>query len=88
MDDPEYFLKAQDKFFLSFLCTLFYIFLTPKIYLEPLKSLLGRSILHYYDKVRRFYCLDTFLFLRFSNYLNVFSLIVTSIMTLCIPQLS
>ena len=28
--DPGHFLKSQGNFFLSFLCTLFYIFLTPK----------------------------------------------------------
>ena len=27
---PGHFLKAQGKFLMSFLCTLFYIFLTPK----------------------------------------------------------
>ena len=46
--DPGHFLKSQGKFFLSFPCTLFYIFLTPKITDEILKSTLGRSILHYY----------------------------------------
>ena len=30
--DPGHFLKSQGKFFWSFLCTLFYIFLTPKNY--------------------------------------------------------
>ena len=30
--DPGHFLKPQDNFFLSFPCTLFYIFLTPKNY--------------------------------------------------------
>ena len=29
---PAHFLKSQGKFFLSFPCTLFYIFLTPKNY--------------------------------------------------------
>ena len=29
--DPVHFLKSQGKIFLSFRCTLFYIFLTPKI---------------------------------------------------------
>ena len=33
--DPQHFLKSQGKFFfLSFLCTLFYIFLTPKSSIE------------------------------------------------------
>ena len=45
--NPVHFLKSQGKFFLSFPCTLFYIFLTPKITDEILKSTLGRSILHY-----------------------------------------
>ena len=40
-----------------------------------------------YDKVRRFYFLDTFSFYIFQNYLNAFSLIVICIMTLCIPKL-
>ena len=30
--DPVHFLKSQGNFFLSFPCTLFYIFLTPKNY--------------------------------------------------------
>ena len=47
--DPEHFLKSRGKFFLSFPCTLFYIFLTSKITDEILKSFLGRSILHYYQ---------------------------------------
>ena len=32
--DPGHFLKSQGNFFLSFLCTLFYIFLTPKSSIE------------------------------------------------------
>ena len=53
--DPGHFLKAQDKFIFSFLCTLFlHIFDTQKLQIKPLKSPLGRFILHY-DKVRRFY---------------------------------
>ena len=44
--DPGHFLKSQGKFFLSFPYTLFYIFLTPKITKETLKSVLGRSIYH------------------------------------------
>ena len=39
-------------------------------------------------KVRRFYFFRHFFILHFSNYLNVFSLMVISIMTLCIPKLS
>ena len=46
--DPGHILKSQGKFFLAFPCTFFYIFLTPKITDEILKSFLGRSILHYY----------------------------------------
>ena len=47
--DPGHFLKSQGKFFLSFLCTLFFIFLTPKkLQIETLKSFLGPSISHYY----------------------------------------
>ena len=39
--NPGHFLKAQGKFFLSLLCTLFYIFLTSKNYkIEPLKRFL------------------------------------------------
>ena len=54
--DPRHFLKAQGKFSFSFPCILFlHIFDTWKLQIEPLKSPLGRSILHYYDKVRRFY---------------------------------
>ena len=34
--DPGHFLKSQGKFFLSFPCTLFYIFLTPKNYKSSL----------------------------------------------------
>ena len=41
-----------------------------------------------YDKVRRFHFLRHFFILHFSNYLNVFSLLVISIMILCIPKLS
>ena len=41
-----------------------------------------------YDKARRFYFFRHFFTLHLSNYLNVFSLIVISIMTLCIPKLS
>ena len=33
---PGHFLKSQGKFFLSFSCTLFYIFLTPKNYKSSL----------------------------------------------------
>ena len=40
-----------------------------------------------YDKVRRFYFLETFSFCIFQNYLNVFSFIVIRIMTLAIPKL-
>ena len=42
-------------FFCHFYVPFFYIFLTSKMTNETLKSFLGRSILHYYDKVRRFY---------------------------------
>ena len=49
-----------------------------------IRMLLGRNG---YDKVRRFYFFRHFFILHFSNYLNVFSLIVTSIMTLCIPKI-
>ena len=44
--DPGQFLKSQGKFFFSFPCTLFYIFLTSKITDDTLKSFLGGSILH------------------------------------------
>ena len=47
--DPGHFLESQGKFFLSFPCTLFYIFLTSKIMDETLKSFLVHSILHYYQ---------------------------------------
>ena len=47
--DPGHFLESQGKFFLSFPCTPFYMFLTSKIMDETLKSFLGRSILHYYQ---------------------------------------
>ena len=33
--------------------------------MEPLKSLMGLSILHYYGKVRTFYFLGTFYFVFF-----------------------
>ena len=35
---PGHFLKAESKFFLSFLCALFYIFLTPKNYKSSLSK--------------------------------------------------
>ena len=50
-----------------------------------IRILLGKNG---YDKIRRFYFFRHFFILHFSNYLNVFSLIVISIMTLCIPKLS
>ena len=43
---------------------------------ETLESFLGRSILHYYDKVRRFYFLDAFLFCISQIIWMFFSLIV------------
>ena len=61
--NPGHFLKSQGKSFLSL--PFFYIFLTSKITNETLKSFLGCPILHYYDKVRRFYFLDTFSFCIF-----------------------
>ena len=36
LSDPGHFLKSQGKFYLSFLCTLFYIFLTLKNYKSSL----------------------------------------------------
>ena len=39
-------------------------------------------------KVRRFYFVRHFFILQFLNYLNAFSLIVISIITVCIPKLS
>ena len=39
--DPGHFLKSQGKFFLSFPCTLFYIFLTSKNYKWDLKKFPG-----------------------------------------------
>ena len=46
--DPGYFLGIKVNFLCHFYVPFFYIFLTPKIYVEHLKSFLGRSILHYY----------------------------------------
>ena len=49
VSDPGHFLKSQGKLFLSFLRTLFFIFLRPKkLQIETLKSFLGRSLFHYY----------------------------------------
>ena len=46
--DPGHFSKSLGKFFLSFLYTLFVIFLRPKkLQIETLKSFLGCSIFHY-----------------------------------------
>ena len=46
--DPGHFLGSQGNFFCHFHVSFFYMFLTPKITDEILKSFLGRSILHYY----------------------------------------
>ena len=46
--DPGHFSKSQGKFFFSFLCTLFKIFLRPKkLQIEILKSFLSLSVFHY-----------------------------------------
>ena len=46
--DPGHFSKSQGKFFLSFLCTLLFIFLRPKkLQIETLNSFLGRFVFHY-----------------------------------------
>ena len=46
--DPGHFLESQGNFFCHFHVLFFYMFLTPKITDEILKSFLGRFILHYY----------------------------------------
>ena len=47
--DPGQFLKAQGKLFLSFPCTLFYIFLTSKITNRAFKKSPGLHYYHYFD---------------------------------------
>ena len=49
--DPGQFLKAQGKLFLSFPCTLFYIFLTSKITNRAFKKSPGLHYYHYFEQV-------------------------------------